>query len=158
MPRPANEVSALNLSEIKLRRNRKPESDGSRKPARRLRLYARTEPTEQNWQVRSVCAPDLRTRIGRIATAFRRDLLEHMGGEEGMDFITRELIEQCVEMKITCCEIRAKRAAGRGSDYDAKRYGSAFNSLQRALVRLGYKEKAAVQRIRAEAEYQRSLK
>jgi hypothetical protein len=156
MTRLQNQISERNLSDNIPRK--KHTASGAHKPARTMRLYARAAPTERNWQVRAVCEPDKRTRIGRVATAFRRDLLEHLGGEEGMDFITRELVEQCVEMKITCCEMRAKRAAGRATDYDSKRYGSAFNSLQRALIRLGFKEKAAIARVRAEAELLRATK
>ena len=128
----------------------------ARNAAKPLRLYARAKDraTSRNRQVRAISKLDGRTRIGRIEKAFRADLLDHFNGAP--DIIQRELIEQCVELKVTCCELRAKRMAGKDTGFDRDRYNAFFNSLCRTLVKLGFRERSAIERIRAEADLTRA--
>jgi hypothetical protein len=110
--------------------------------------------TERNCQVRAISRPDYRTRLGRQQKALRLDLLDHFG--PSIDIIQRELVEQCVELKTEVSELRARRAAGGISELDSRRLGAASNSLARCLIKLGFREKAAVDRVRAEAQLMRS--
>jgi hypothetical protein len=157
MPRPSNVVSERNLTDAIPRRNRKRNVTGAHKPAHMFAFIR----AGRAHRTQSPNPPGVRAGRQNADRPCRRrlpeGLIEHLGGIEGMDFITRELIEQCVHMKTMVEEIRVKRAAGRTSDYDSKRFSAAFNSLQRASVRLGYKEKAAIARVRAEAELQRAM-
>jgi hypothetical protein len=68
--------------------------------AKPLRLYARSNPTATNRQTRGLPKIDGRTRAGRIANAFRADLIEHCGGEPNI--IQREIIERCVFLQLKC--------------------------------------------------------
>jgi hypothetical protein len=123
-------------------------------PAPKFRLYGLGEATERNYQVRSISRPDYRTRLGRQQKALRQDLLDHFG--DNIDIIQRELIEQCVELKTEVSELRARRAAGGISELDSRRLGAASNALARCLIKLGFREKAAVDRIRAETALMRA--
>src|SRR6267378_3778676 len=113
--------------------------------ARPLRLYSLAErPSPTNRQVRGLPRIDGRTRAGRIAKAFRADLIEHCGGSPNI--IQREIIERCVFLQLKCSLMDAKICAGRDTEYDSKTYCAWSASLQRSLLKLGYQENIEIMR------------
>ena len=118
--------------------------------AKPLRLYARSNPTPMNRQTRGLPKIDGRTRAGRIAKAFRQDLIDHIGGEPNI--IQREIIERCVYLQLRCSLMDAKIAAGKDTEYDSKCYLAWSASLQRSLLKLGYLESVEIMRKRAETQ------
>jgi hypothetical protein len=119
--------------------------------AKPLRLYALAErPSPTNRQVRSLARVDGRTRAGRIAKQFRRDLIEFVGGEP--DVVQRTIIEQCVFMELRLQLMHQRIAEDRYTEYDSKVHYACANSLNRALLKLGYRESVEILRKRAEAQ------
>ena len=124
--------------------------------AKPLRLYALGKPTPTNRQTRGLPKIDGRTRAGRIAKAFREDLIDHVGGSP--DIIQREIIERCVFLQLKCSLMDAKIATGKDSEYDSKTYLAWSASLQRALLKLGYQENIEMLRKRAETSLLRAYR
>jgi hypothetical protein len=124
--------------------------------AKPLRLYALGKPTPTNRQTRGLPKIDGRTRAGRIAKAFREDLIDHVGGSP--DIIQREIIERCVFLQLKCSLMDAKIAIGKDSEYDSKTYLAWSASLQRALLKLGYQENIEMLRKRAETSLLRAYR
>jgi hypothetical protein len=89
-----------------------------------------------------------------ILKAFRQDLIDHVGGSP--DIIQREIIERCVFLQLKCSLMDAKICAGRESEYDSKTYLAWSASLQRALLKLGYRENLEIMRKRAETALARA--
>jgi hypothetical protein len=116
--------------------------------AKPLRLYGSPHATPTNRQTRGLPRIDGRTRAGRIAKAFRQDLIEHVGGSPNI--IQREIIERCVFLQLKCSLMDAKIAAGKDTEYDSKCYLAWSASLQRSLLKLGYQENIEIMRKRAE--------
>jgi hypothetical protein len=117
--------------------------------ARPLRLYAHMErPMPSNRQARGLAIIDGRTREGRVAKAFRADLIEHVGGSPNI--IQRELIERAVFLQLKCAMMDAKICAGKDTEFDSKTYCAWTGALQRALLKLGYLENVEILRKRAE--------
>jgi hypothetical protein len=116
--------------------------------AKPLRLYGAVHATPTNRQTRGLPRIDGRTRAGRIARAFRQDLIDHVGGSPNI--IEREIIERCVFLQLKCSLMDAKICAGKESEYDSKTYLAWSASLQRSLLKLGYQENVEIMRKRAE--------
>jgi hypothetical protein len=124
--------------------------------AKPLRLYALTEPVPTNRQTRGLPKIDGRTRAGRVAKAFRQDLINHVGGDP--DIIQREIIERCVFLQLKCSLMDQKIAGGKDTEYDSKTYLAWSASLQRALLKLGYQESMEIMRKRAETNLLRAYR
>jgi hypothetical protein len=118
--------------------------------AQPLRLYSVIGSTASNRQVRGLPKVDGRTRAGRIAKAFREDLINYLGGEPNVNIVQREIVERCVFLQLKISLMDQKICAGKDTEYDSKVYLAWSNSLQRSLIRLGYRESVEIMRKRAE--------
>jgi hypothetical protein len=80
---------------------------------------------------------DRRTASGKLLDQFRRDLLDHIGGNSSA--VERAIIERCCWLQLKCSLIDARIAAGTDTEYDSKSYLAWSSALRRALRDLGLK-------------------
>ena len=114
--------------------------------AKPLRIHARMAESEK--EVRGMPKVDGRTREGRAAKKFREELIAYLGGSPSV--IERAIVERCVFLQLKCSLMDQKIAGGYDSEYDSKVYLAWSNSMQRSLLKLGYRESVEVMRRRAE--------
>jgi hypothetical protein len=139
------------MAEVKKRRK----MPGPCNRAKFPKLYGLAEhPSPTNRQVRSLGWVDARTRAGRIIKRFRQDLIAHVGGEP--DVVQRAMIEQCCFMQLRLELMHQKIAENRFTEYDSKVHAACANSLNRALLKLGYQENVELARKRAERDLVRA--
>jgi hypothetical protein len=122
-------------------------------PAKIVRLYGNPTPMPGNRQARLLPRLDRRTRLGRAAHAFRLALIDHVGEP---DIVQREVIERCVWLFVRCQLMDFRIAMGEDTEYDAKMYCAWSQSLQRSLLRLGFKENIELMRKKAERDLMRA--
>ena len=80
---------------------------------------------------------DGRTKEGRLLSATRRALAEHLGGETNLSAPQRALIERCAMLQLRIAALDARIIDGTFTEYDSKVYLAFSNSLTRTLTALG---------------------
>jgi hypothetical protein len=103
---------------------------------------------------RGLPSVDGRTRAGRAAKVFRQELTDYLGGSPSI--IERTIIDRCVWLQLKCGIMDQKIADGRDTEFDSKCYLAWSNSLQRSLLKLGYRESVEIMRNRAEQQLMQS--
>jgi hypothetical protein len=119
--------------------------------AKPLTLRARVRDEDgKTTELRGLPSIDGRTRAGRAAKQFRKELTEYLGGSPSI--IERTIIDRCVWLSIKVSLMDQKIAEGRDTEYDSKTYLAWSNSLQRSLLKIGYRESVEIMRKRAEQQ------
>jgi len=80
---------------------------------------------------------DGRSTEGKLLTATRRALAEHLGGEDRLSAPQRALIERCCMSQLRLAALDRRIVDGSFTEYDAKTYLAFSNSYTRTLVALG---------------------
>jgi hypothetical protein len=80
---------------------------------------------------------DGRTTAGKLISATRRALADHLGGEDRLSAPQRALIERCAMLQLRIAALDARIVDGSFTEYDAKTYLAFHNSLTRTLLGLG---------------------
>jgi hypothetical protein len=86
---------------------------------------------------------DGRTTAGKLLSATRRALAEHLGGEDRLSAPQRALVERCAMLQLRIAALDRKIVDETFTEYDSKVYLAFSNSLTRTLIGLGLQPASA---------------
>ena len=101
-----------------------------------LAIYANIEP-KFHGQRRGIVKCDGRSPEGRILSAARRNLLDHIGGADVATPVQKSLIERAAMLELRAAMLDQKVIDGSFTDYDGKTYNAVINSITRVYKVLG---------------------
>src|SRR2546430_782475 len=85
---------------------------------------------------------DGRTREGHVVARMRRELFEHLGGEENLSATQKALVERAALLQLRCAKLDEKLLGGEFTEHDSRTYLAWVNSLRHCLTALGMRPAA----------------